>query len=60
MLIWTIPAIVAALALVKLGALFVWVQVMSVVIKALALACVLLLAGVIACSWRRVRSHRHL
>lgn len=58
MLIWIIPAALAALSFFKLGSLYVWVQVMSIAVKVLAAACVLLLASVGGLAIWRIRRHR--
>ena len=54
-MIWIIPTAVAALSFFKLGSLYVWVQMMSIVIKALAAVCLLLLTCAAGSVWWRMR-----
>jgi hypothetical protein len=56
--IWLIPAAVAAFSFFKLGSMYVWVQVLSLVIKALVSVCMLLLTSGGALALWRIRRRR--
>ena len=54
-MIWIIPAAIAALSFFKLGSLYVWVHVMTLVIRVLVVVCLLLLTGGTGFLWVRMR-----
>lgn len=56
MLIWLIPAALAALPFFKLGSLYVLVNVMSLLIRALVVCCLVLLLAAGGLLWRRRRT----